>query len=621
MKKKLHVFLSLLLITVVTCTSCRSVTIKSAPDTETTTAEGKTDDTDNSRKKDNKKDKDNDKTTASAKEEQERFDKFTEDLFKDVVSESVLSVYSVLDFPQDYGITDYEYTLGEISEEENDKSIEEMKNYIDTLEGFAYDSLTEEQQLTYDILITDFRDSIELEEYYLFNDYLSPLYGIPSSLPSYLGQFSFNTKQNVDDYIEILKLMPDCFDELLDFQTEKTDAGMGMPDFELEEIIDQCNEFTADVNQHFLITSFNERINQMTGLSDSEKKNYQTTNENIVKNTIIPLYTDFAQKMEAFKGKAATEGGLCSYKDGDKYYEILVRTETASDMSVSEIQEMLEDKFDKDLEDLTRLLYKDSDLYEKMDQYSFDTSDPDKILEYLLEKIQDDFPSGYETNYTLNEVPKSLEKYQSPAYYYIPSIDNNTVNNIFINKYSDYADMDLYPVLAHEAFPGHMYQTTYFQNTNPDPIRALLRYTGYLEGWGLYSELYSYDLSGQEENVAEFNRTINCIAYDIYCLSDIGINYDGWSREDTVDFVTSAGYDEEAGNSVYEAMIENPCSYMTYYLGYLEFMDMKQTAREELGKEFDVKAYHQFILETGPAQFEIIHDRFDTWLEHQKSVS
>ena len=238
-----------------------------------------------------------------------------------------------------------------------------------------------------------------------------------------------------------------------------------------------------------------------------------------------------------------------------------------------------------------------------------------------MEKIQDDFPSGYETNYTLNEVPKSLEKYQSPAYYYIPSIDNNTVNNIFINKYSDYADMDLYPVLAHEAFPGHMYQTTYFQNTNPDPIRALLRYTGYLEGWGLYSELYSYDLSGQEENVAEFNRTINCIAYDIYCLSDIGINYDGWSREDTVDFVTSAGYDEEAGNSVYEAMIENPCSYMTYYLGYLEFMDMKQTAREELGKEFDVKAYHQFILETGPAQFEIIHDRFDTWLEHQKSVS
>lgn len=627
MKKKGSLLLSLLLSLVLICTACHSVTIKNPASSEDAASEEKKTKNSSSDKKQHdqdtaRKDKDAGQTDSKeAKAEQERFEDFTEELFTQSVSESVLAAYSVLDFPQEYGITDYDYTLGEISREANDKTIQQYQDYIEELETFSYDFLTEEQQLLYDIMLTDFQDSIVLADYYLFSDYLSPLYGLPSSIPSYLGQFSLNTKTSVEDYLEILKLLPDCFEDILAFQKEKTDAGMGLPDFELEEIIDQCKEFTADADNHYLITSFNDRIETTEGLSDKEKADFKKTNEELIKNTIIPLYDQFAVELEAFRGKATIDGGLCQYTDGSEYYEALVRSETASDKSVEEIHELLEEQFEKDMATLTKLMYKDSELYDKMDDYPFDTSDPDEILAYLTEHIKDDFPSGYETNYTLNIVPKSLEKYQSPAYYYIPSIDNNTVNNIFINQYKDYADMDLYPVLAHEGFPGHMYQTTYFQNTNPNPIRALLSYTGYLEGWGLYSELYSYDLSGQEKSVAEFNRVINCIAYDVYCLSDIGINYEGWTREDTIDFVSSVGYGEDAGNSVYEAMVENPCSYMTYYLGYLEFMDMKETAKEELGNSFNVKAYHKFILDIGPSQFEIIHDRFDDWLELQKSVS
>ena len=527
----------------------------------------------------------------------------------------------MLDFPREYGITDYPYTLGEISKEASDKTIQQYQDHLEELEDFSYDLLTEQQQLIYDIMHTDFQDSIEVESYYLFADYLSPLQGLPSAIPSYLGQFTLSDKTSVEDYLEIIRLLPDCYEDILAFQSEKTEAGMGFPDFELEKIIDQCHEFTKDADNNYLLTSFNDRVDAIKELTDKEKADYKKTNEELIKNSIIPLYNQFADELEAFKGKATVEGGLCRYTDGCDYYEALVRKETSSDKSVEEIQELLEAQMAKDVADLTRLVYKDSNLYEKMDDYSFDTSDPHLILDYLLEHIKDDFPEGFETNYTLNDVPESLEKYQSPAYYYIASIDNNSVNNIFINHYADYEDMNLYSVLAHEAFPGHMYQTTYFQNTNPNPIRALLSYTGYLEGWGLYSELYSYDISGQEESVAEFNRVINCIAYDVYCLADIGINYDGWTREETIEFVTSVGYGEDAGNSVYEAMLENPVTYMSYYLGYLEFMDMRNTAEEALGSNFSLKSYHKFILDLGPAQFEIIHDRFEDWLEQQKTIS
>lgn len=617
MHKKLYQYLAFLLLIVMTLTSCgRSLNVSVNRETEKeTTISEEPDGTDEP----DEPDDDTDLNSKEAKAEQQNFDEFTDRLFVETVSESVLSVHSVLDFPRDYGITDYEHTLGDISRESNARFYEQIRGYVDDLEEFNYDYLTESQKLTYDIMMTDLTDTLKLEDYYLFDDYLSPLNGMPSSLPSYLGQFTFNTTDDIDDYLEILKLMPDYFEQIINFQTEKTQAGMGMPDFEIDEIIDECNEFIQDADNHFLITSFDERIDKLTNLSDSDKASYKDKNADLIKNTIIPLYKDFSSKLEVFKGKSSNEGGLCGFDGGKEYYELLFRSETAIDKSVDEAKALLEDKFDKDLSDLSILMYKDSSLDEKMSEYPFDTSDPDKILKYLLDNIKDDFPSGYETNYTLNDVPKSLEKYQSPAYYYIPSIDNVTVNNIFINRYTDYADMDLYPVLAHEGFPGHMYQSTYFQNTNPSPVRSIFRYTGYVEGWGLYSELYSYDISGQEHNVAQFNRVLNCLSYDIYCLCDIGVNYEGWTKQDTIDYVTSIGYDEDTAVEVFNAMVENPCIYMTYYLGYLEFMDMKETAKDELGDLFNVKEFHKFLLDIGPAQFEIIHDRFDTWLENQKT--
>lgn len=616
MKKKLYQLLSVLMLIAVLCSSCsfsRSVESKRK---ETTTAAEK--ETDSKKNPENQKENDR-RDSPEAVAEQEAFDNFTDELFFSTLEESVLSVYSVLDFPEKYGITEYEYTLGSISEEENEKDIEELQNYLDTLKDFEYDYLTDDQQFLYDILVTDLEDSIELNQYYWFNEFLSPLNGIPSSIPSYLSQFSFNNATSVKDYIEIMKLLPAYYDNMMEYEKAKADRGMGLPDFELDEAIDQCNQFISDVDNHFLITTFNDRIAGVSDLSDADKQAYMAQNEDLIKNSIIPAYQKLIQSISELKGKCVNEGGLCNFEDGKDYYEILVRTETGSDKSVSEIKEMLSDKLEDDLSVLYQLTLDDAELYDKMDIYPVQTSDPDEILGILLEKIKEDFPEGYETNYTINDVPKALEKYQSPAYYYIPSIDNLTVNNIFINRYTDYADMDLYPVLAHEGFPGHMYQSTYFQNTKPDKIRSLLRYTGYLEGWGLYAELYSYRLTGQDSNVAQFNQVMNCISYDVCCLADIGINYEGWTREEAVDFITSVGYEEEAGNNVYEALVEDPCSYFPYYIGYLEFIDMRTTAKKELGEHFNIKEFHKFILDIGPAQFEIIHDYFDDWIEKEKT--
>ncbi|MBQ3584694.1 MAG: DUF885 domain-containing protein [Lachnospiraceae bacterium] len=601
-KNNLLYYISVLLVICTLCTSC--ISVKSSNQSNTTQNT-----TDNHSNANNSKEK-----TLS----QKQFDDFLTSFFKETLSESVLTVHSVLASPKDYGIDSYEYDLGDISREASTEFCNSIQGQINQLKEFEYDFLTDEQKLIYDIMLTDFEDTLELEGYYLFHDYLSPLKGTPSYMPSYLGQFSFHSSDDVTDYLKILKQLPDYYDKIIAFEKEKADAGMCMPDFELDKVIDQCKEFIQNPDTNFLITTFTEKINALTDLSERDKQTYILIHKDLVKNSLIPAYQKLMTEASALKGKAVTEGGLCSYPDGSKYYEALVRSCTNTDKSVLEIKKLLTEKLQTDLTTLIKLSDTNPDLYESSSNYPIDTSNPDTILHYLIQKIGTDFPSGFETSYTLNDVPKALEKYQSPAYYFIPQIDNLSVNNIYINRHEDYADMDLYPVLAHEGFPGHMYQTTYFQNTNPHPVRSLFRYSGYLEGWGLYAELYSYELSGQDADIVTFNQTINCISYDICCLADIGIHYDGWTRADTIQFVSSLGYDEAAGNSIYEALIEDPCSYLTYYIGYLEIMEMRETARLELGDKFNIQAFHKFILDIGPAQFEIIRERFTIWLDNQK---
>ena len=546
------------------------------------------------------------------------FHTLTDRLFNDVVSESVLSVNSVLDNPKDFGITDYKYTLGDVTKAESDKSTALMQDYLTDFKQINSEELSDKDKIVYDIITTDLDESIDFSKYYLYTDYLSPLYGMPSSLPSYLGQFTFNQSDDVHDYIEILKLVPDYFDKIVTFQKTKTDAGITMPDFEIDEIIDQCNEFVKDKDEHFLFSTFNDRIKDTKGLSDSEKKKLKSENKKIVTDEIFPAYEKLAKDMEQFKGKDSSEGGLCKYPDGSDYYEKLLRSETGSTKTVSELQELLTEKMYNDIQNISSYYQQNPDIFNEKEEFSFDSTDPDAVLKYLIKNIKNDFPSGYETNYTINYVPKSMEKYESPAFYFIPQIDNTKINNIFINNNDDYNYMSLYHVLAHEGFPGHMYQSTYFQNTNPDPIRSLFRYDGYVEGWGLYAELYSYDISGNDESSNEFYKTASMLSYDAYCLCDIGINYNGWDRTRTRTFLATLGYDVNTSDQIFNSMIENPCAYIKYYLGYLEIMDMRNRAESELGDNFDLKSFHKFILDIGPAQFEIINSRFEKWLEDQK---
>ncbi|MDE7431110.1 MAG: DUF885 domain-containing protein [Lachnospiraceae bacterium] len=590
---------------------CRSVSVSKNYETESSEQETTKKNTGNKKDKDSKE----------AKAEQKKFNEYMDEIFRDEIKLNIMNLHCTLAHPENYGIDDYEISLGSFSKEEDEKSYELLEKYMKELGKFDYDLLTSEQQLTYDILKTYLQDSVKYEDFRLYNNYMSPLNGVQSYLPTLLAEYVFYDKQDVEDYLDILESFPKFFEDLMGFEKEQSEEGFFMPDFEVDKVVDQCQEFIADPENHYMIDSFNTRIEKSDFLTTEDKESYRTANAALIKDTVIPAYQYIIDELPKLKGTCKNEGGLANYKNGKKYYEMLVRDSTGSDKSVEEIKEMIEKKYKADFREVLYISMEDYEVLEHMLDCPVDLSDPVKILNDLKSGIKKDFPAAPNKPFTVNYVPSSMEKYTSPAYYILPPIDNLDNNIIYINQSLASEDIEDFVTLAHEGFPGHLYQTTYFYSSKPQNIRKLLSFSGYTEGWGTYSEIYAYSLAGLDDNVQRLNELNKTYTFAVYCLADIGINYEGWTYDETLNFLSGIGFSEEDSKSIYETMVEEPSLYLAYYVGYLEFMELREEAERTLGDDFSLKEFHTFILETGPAQFELIHERLQDWINEQVKTS
>ena len=193
-------------------------------------------------------------------------------------------------------------------------------------------------------------------------------------------------------------------------------------------------------------------------------------------------------------------------------------------------------------------------------------------------------------------VHESMEDFLSPAFYLTPPIDTQTPNTIYINRASTTSNLELFTTLAHEGFPGHLYQTVYFSRENVDPVRHLFTCGGYIEGWATYVESYAYGYADADPALTRLlwlNRSINL---NLYCLLDIGIHYHGWDLSQVTRYLRLFGItdQEAAGNlSVYH---RDPANYLRYYVGYLGFCDLKNAAEKEEGNSFQLKEFTEKFL-------------------------
>lgn len=555
-----------------------------------------------------------DPDSDEAKAVQESFDQFLTDEYVSSMSYSLVSTHFDLKEPEKFGITEYESIWGDFSVEESDSEESEDKEFYDTLLTYDYDLLTYDQKLTYDTLKAYLENSMALDEYYYFSEYLSPSSGTQFELPLILSEFAIYDEDDIKDYLDVLSSCDEYVNSLLEYEKWRAEQGYAMTDDAIDEVIEQCNDILSADEPAFLPV-INEVIDQCDFLSSEAKENYKSQIKQLAIDNFIPAYQNIISELGKLKGSRSVEGGLCKYDGGKEYYEALVRLYTGSDKSLDELIEVIESDLYSGIMKLSRLMAKDPDITTKMyGELDYAYTDPDEILTNLMTMLQEDFPAPVCTEYDLKYVAKSMESSSNPAFYLIPQYDNYTRNIIYVNQNEEYADMDLFPLLAHEGMPGHMYQNNYFLSLNPHPIRSLLHFGGYAEGWAKYVEHYSYNWSGLDSNIAEALAIDDGFGFALYSRVDIGVNYEGWNTDDIADFLDDyIVVDEDITLELYNLFINDPATYLQYYIGRLEIEELRDDAEDMLGDDFDIKEFHTFILTVGPTYYDIIRDRMNTW--------
>lgn len=560
-----------------------------------------------------------DENSPEVQEARTAFDQFCDTLFRENISESLLNLHYTLADPEAYGITDYALNFGAFSLADIKEASNTQKEEKARLLAIPIDLLTDDQKLTYRILEASYETEETFEGLELYYQPLAPTTGVQAQLPVLLAEYIFYDREDVDEYLALLATIDEYYQQILEFEQEKSKAGLFMTDDCVDTIVSDCDAYLLDPEHNFLASTFNERIDAMTDLTDEEKASYKSRNLEVLTSDFIPAYELLLNGLKELKGTCTNEKGLCFYPDGKRYYEYLVRSSTGTTYdTVDKLRDAINRQIEYDLIAISKLLTDHEELGEQLDNYQFSYTDPVEILEHLKQAITSDFPQLERSNYTAKYVPSSLEQALSPAFFLVPPIDRYEDCVIYINRGSVSTADDLYTTLAHEGYPGHLYQNVYFLSKCSSPLRKILSFSSYSEGWATYVEYYAYTTdNGLSPELGLLLAHNASATLALHALLDININYYGWEKEEVAQYLSQHFGISEASvvDQIYNYMLDSPVNYLNYYVGYLEILRMKEKAELTLKDKFNLKDFNTFILDIGPAPFTVIQPYFEKWLK------
>lgn len=534
-----------------------------------------------------------------------KFQSFTNEVFCQEVSSNSISLHYSLKEPEKYGIKDAPVTFGSFTTDAKASSAS-LENLKAALNQFSYDTLSVENQLTYDVLDYYLQMAQKNSNYLLYEEPLGLVSGIQTQLPVLLSEYQFYNEDDIDTYLELMQTTPDYFDSLIAFEKEKSEAGLFMADYAADTVISQCTAFMEMGESNYLISTFVDRIKELN-LSSAQQSSYIKKNAQMLQSYVLPAYSRLVSAVQSLKGTGKNEEGLCHLPDGKNYYEQIVEEATGSGRTVPELEDLTRRQIISDLEAMEEVLQIAGN--EAKETAAMEENNPVTILNELEMKTGKSFPEPPETVTQVKYVPEAMEEHLSPAFYMIPAIDNTTENVIYVNQSHMSNNLTLYTTLAHEGYPGHLYQTVYYAGTDPDPLRSIFNFGGYVEGWATYAEMCSYYLSSLSKEQATLLQKNSSIILGLYALADMGIHYEGWSKIDTIAFFKNYGIkDSKVVERIYELIIGSPGNYLKYYIGYVEFLELKKEWAKKKGDDFSQKEFHEAVLSVGPAPFTLVEE-------------
>ena len=581
---------------------------------------------------------------------EQSFSDFENSLFKyEITSDSITSAY-LLKAPEKYSIPQLKPLLTDFSYIDYDNNYKrgKSKNIIDNLSdklvSFDVNKLNLNDRITYELIDKHLTLNRAFCDYPYYESLLGPTTGAASSLPVTLSEFPLNSINDIETYLGILKQIPKYFENVMKYEDKRIATGMPTPFFILNKADDELTRFIKSLknDNNCFVTTFYERTKSTTNLKQNDRNKYISMNKYYINQYIVPAYIKL-QKYISNRAKLSTVNidnnqnsqnkyldssqsvnfktipdkntsyGLSAFNGGKDYYEIVVQNATGSYRTISEMIAITDSVLSNTLSEVLKIATTDTDAYMYYCNHPLETDfhSPEGILEALSLMIRDDYPAlTTPYAYKIKTVPDSIKTMVSPAYYMIPPIDDYENNTIYVNPlYTSDENGNLFTTLAHEGFPGHLYQTLYFYSTSPSPIRHIIDYPGYVEGWATYVELNSFSFikyKKYEKSLPILYRSDSVINLALSSRIDMGVNYEGWTLNDTCKYFEDLGFSSYYASEIYSYVVEAPGNYLSYFIGYLEIEQLKQDYKKLKQDNYSEKEFHKALLDIGPGDFETI---------------
>lgn len=536
------------------------------------------------------------------------FSEFCTTLFREEMKSNTMNLHFTLKDPKAAGIDSYEITLGSLSGDSPHNQARQLKKLSEELKKYSHRSLKGKDRLTCRLLSDYISRQQNLAAYPYYDEPLTPSGGVTSQLPVLLAEYTFRNTRDIKDYLGLLSQMDTYFLGILDYEQKKADAGLFMSDEACLKVIEGCEVFTEHPDDNFLIDTFSNRLNAMDGLTDTQKNAYLKQHSKVLSDHVIPAYSQMIKGLTMLLGRGHNNWGLCNFPKGKAYYEAVVSADTGCDDSVEDLFSQIAKARLEDLTFCQNLLEKNPKLASQSPKPDAALKEENAMLSRLQKEILTDFPAPPQTDVEICHVDPALSEYLAPAFYITAPIDDISHNRIYINDAKNDTDIYYFTTLAHEGYPGHLYQTICTSSYGAPEVLSLLNYPGYTEGWATYTEMQSFYYAGLDPDLASLLQHNQAATLSLYATADIGIHYFGWEKEKNAAFWSEYGVDDTATvKRITDLILEEPGNYLKYYVGYLKFRQMREQFALE-NKSFSVSAFHEAILRTGPSPFSVLEE-------------
>ncbi|MBR4513579.1 MAG: DUF885 domain-containing protein [Lachnospiraceae bacterium] len=554
--------------------------------------------------------------------EQKKFADLEYESFQEEVVKSTFTLHQHVIHPENYGLEVPEQaTFGDLdmSEEAANQMVEDNQNGLKMLKTIDRSLLTKNQKLEYDMLVEGYEHALAGSRFYYYYEPFAYTSGLHSNLPVAFSVYKLYTKGDVDTYLQLLRQTRTYVDSIIEYEELRRQKGFFMSSASADEVIRQCEEFIAKPEENLIIETFDDAITKVEGLSEKEIETYKASNKQAVLDVVIPAYQDIIAYFKEHRNDGTNDLGLCYIEYGKMYYEQLLYNDAGIDMSPEDIIKRLDQGLDDAMSKMYAVAQENYSAYSDYlnEKNHYGDIDPMETEAYFKEVFEKRFPEMPDVSYSTQNVHESLKDIVSPAFYIIPALDDIEHNYIYLNLKGN--NNELWSTLAHEGIAGHMYQFCYFLNTNPNPMRALMEYVGYSEGWATYVEnmSYGYYKNYAHEEYAALETINNQLDLLLIARMEIGVNYEGWDRAKVSSWLEEKGFSGTNLDGTFTYVTSEPVNYQMYVMGWLTMEDLRAYAEEKLGAAFDEKEFHQTILEAGPTSFPVLQDWVDSWISEK----